>query len=254
MKLFERIIEGTEPQILLLHGLYSSSSNWYPVAKSLGNRVKLVDLPNHGHSQWTDEFSYRSIANAIKPLIDCPTIIIGHSFGGRVAMMLAAECDQIIGLVVVDISPVASPKIDRAFTLCHAMFLQHLVTAKREGVTDIEAYLKEKNVADDMTAAVDQAYRQMNIEVIADRIMALPTEWAEISAAKRVTDKPTLFVRGGASPYILDSYIEEFHKYYSNFSVATIEGGTHRLHHEKPSEFVAAVQRFIKDNSLNVTR
>lgn len=245
MTLFKRTIEGKEPHILLLHGLYSSSSNWYTVAKKLGNKVTLVDLPNHGRSEWSDEFSYRSIAEAIKPLIKEPTIVIGHSFGGRVAMLLAAECTEVIGLVVVDISPVPSPKVDRIFTLCHAMFLQHLVTAKREGVTDIEKYLREVGAAEDMTAAVDQAYRQMNIEVIADKIMKLPAEWGELSVNKGVVDKPTLFVRGGASPYITDAYIEEFPKYYSNFSVATIQDATHRLHHEKPDEFVDVVQKFI---------
>lgn len=251
MELFTRTIEGKEPRVMLLHGLYSSSSNWYPVARLLGYTVQMVDLPNHGRSPWSGEFSYRALADAVKPLIDSPTVLIGHSFGGRVAMMLARECPQVIGLVVVDISPVASLKVDRVFTMCHAMFLQHLLTAKRENVTDIESYLKEKGVAADMTSAVDQAYRQMNIEVVADSIMKLPAEWAEISAANGIEDKPALFVRGGASPYILDAYVAEFDRYYSNFRVETVDGGTHRLHHEFPEEFVKIVKNFIENDLSN---
>lgn len=251
MDIFSRIIPGAKPNILLLHGLYSSSSNWYPVARDLGYQITLLDLPNHGRSVWCDTFSYRSIADTLRNLITEPTVIVGHSFGGRVAMMLARECPNVVGLVVVDISPVSNMKIDRAFTLCHAMFLQHLLAASRQKVTDIEGYLHEKGVAPDMCSAVDQAYRQMNIEVIANNIMKLPTEWNRINSEYGVSDIPTLFVRGGASPYIQDSYIEEFHNYYSNFSVATVQDATHRLHHEKPEEFVRIIKQFIENGLSN---
>lgn len=245
MKLFTRTIEGHEPKLLILHGLYSSSSNWYSVARELGYRVELVDLPNHGHSEWSSEFGYRATAQPIKELIDSPTILIGHSFGGRVAMMLAQECPQVKALIVVDISPIASAKIDRAFTMCHAMFLNHLVEARQQGVVDIEAYLKERGAAEDMSSSVDQAYRQMNIEAVADGIMKLPAEWRDITSGYTICDKPTLFIRGGKSPYILDSYVDEFHTCYSNFEVATVEGGTHRLYHEYPERFAELVRQFV---------
>lgn len=253
MELFRRTIEGSKPHILILHGLYSSSSNWYTVARDLGYEVELVDLPNHGRSAWSDEFGYRAIAEQIKPLIDKPTIVIGHSLGGRIAMILAQELPLLVtGLVVVDISPIALPKVDRAFTMCHAMFLHHLVEARRSGVTDITGYLREHNAPEDMTSAVDQAYRQMNVEVVADNLMKLPAEWLDITSQYGICDTPTLFVRGGNSPYILDLYIEQFHTRYSNFEVATIDSGTHRLHHEYPDKFIAAVRTFIDKSAISL--
>lgn len=245
--IFIRKIDTTpdKPTVLIIHGLYSSSSNWYTIARALGYNVILVDLPNHGRSEWVDQFSYRSLVDAIASLIDREMYVIGHSLGGRVATILAAENSLIKGLIVVDISPISDRKIDRIFTKCHSLFLQHLVEARRAGVEDIQKYLHENGVAEDMCSAVDQAYRQMNIEVIAEKLSQLPQQWNDIMGAHPKIQTPTLFIRGGASPYITDQIASTFSTLFTNYTVATVEGATHRLHHEFPDRFVEIVKEFI---------
>lgn len=245
--IFTRKIETTpdKPTVLLIHGLYSSSSNWYAIARALDCNVIMVDLPNHGRSEWVDEFSYRSLADAIAPLIDKEMYVVGHSLGGRIATILAAENRLIKGLVVVDISPITDRKTDRIFTMCHSLFMQHLVEARRTGVEDIQSYLQENGVAEDMCSAVDQAYRQMNIEVVAEKLSQLPKQWNEIMSCHDKITTRTLFVRGGASPYITDEVAATFSSLFTNYSVATVQGGSHRLHHEYPERFVEIVKEFI---------
>ena len=59
MKLNFREI-GTGQPMVILHGLFGNSDNCQTHAKKLAEyyRVILVDQRNHGHSDWSDEFSY----------------------------------------------------------------------------------------------------------------------------------------------------------------------------------------------------
>jgi pimeloyl-ACP methyl ester carboxylesterase len=59
MKLYYRQLGQGKP-LVILHGLFGFSDNWQTHAKKLAAyyEVTLVDLRNHGHSDWSDEFSY----------------------------------------------------------------------------------------------------------------------------------------------------------------------------------------------------
>lgn len=71
--------------LVILHGLFGFSDNWQTHAKKLAAyyRVVLVDLRNHGHSPWSDEFSYQLMVNDLKELVDDLGIqkmhLLGHS-------------------------------------------------------------------------------------------------------------------------------------------------------------------------------
>ncbi|MFM8243170.1 MAG: alpha/beta fold hydrolase, partial [Crocinitomicaceae bacterium] len=94
MKLFYREVGEGKP-FVILHGLFGFSDNWATHAKKLADyyRVILVDLRNHGHSPWSDEFTYELMVSDLKELItqlDLPKfILLGHSMGGKVAMRFA---------------------------------------------------------------------------------------------------------------------------------------------------------------------
>lgn len=253
MKLFSRTIKGDADNRLsftILHGLYSSSTDWYQFAKllSLKSRmdVHLLDLPNHGHSPWSDEFTYQSVVNTID--IDKPTILIGHSFGGRVAMALSAHNTEIKGVIILDISPFASVKRDRAVNLWHSMLLHKLVDAKKEGILDIASYLIDHNISADMANSMELAYRKMNLQVVADNVMSLTQDWIEYFDAisnSRITTLPTLFIRGGASIYVTDLSVSRLPEVFNNYEVATIADATHRLYQEKPEEVVNTILKYF---------
>lgn len=249
--LFTRKIEvATEkPWVMLLHGLYSSSSNWYPIARMLECNVLLVDLPNHGRSTWVDDFSYRGLARAVNELIDREMVVVGHSLGGRVATMLAADNPLVTGLMVIDISPISTRKSERTFLMAHRFFLELMVEARENKVTDIEAFLVSRGATEDMCAAVEQAYRQMNVAVVAEQIMGMVDEWCDIMSHFQTITTPTIFVRGTASPYIADAALPELAKVFINSSVKEIEGGTHRLHHQFPELLSELIKNFANENS-----
>ncbi len=84
------------------------------IAKAISEsaRVTLVDLPNHGQSEWTDHFSYREMAGQVAGLLKAQGegdqyTVVGHSMGGKVAMTLALLQPELVKrLCVVDVSPV----------------------------------------------------------------------------------------------------------------------------------------------------
>ena len=57
------------PRVVLVHGLFGQGKNWTTIAKGLsdGHRVTLVDLPNHGHSPWTDRVHYLDMVECSPP-------------------------------------------------------------------------------------------------------------------------------------------------------------------------------------------
>ena len=76
--------------LVLLHGLFGSSTNFSSVARKLNESraVLLPDLRNHGASPWSDDCSFESMADDIIRVLDSEdadrAILCGHSLGGKV--------------------------------------------------------------------------------------------------------------------------------------------------------------------------
>jgi pimeloyl-ACP methyl ester carboxylesterase len=103
------------PRVVFVHGLFGQGKNWATIARGLaGNhRVTLLDLPNHGHSPWTERVDYLDMAELVATELEQfgePVTLVGHSMGGKVAMQLALRRPELLrALVVVDIAPVEYP-------------------------------------------------------------------------------------------------------------------------------------------------
>jgi abhydrolase domain-containing protein 6 len=87
------------PTLVFVHGFTGSKENWYPVARALDGRYRLVipDLPGWGESQRLPRENYGFLAqserlaafiHAVSP--DQPVVLVGHSMGGGIAVLVAA--------------------------------------------------------------------------------------------------------------------------------------------------------------------
>lgn len=89
--------QSTTAPLLVLHGLLGSKRNWESISKKLaeqtGTMVVAVDLRNHGESPHESSHTYPELAADVIQLMDKLQIqeatIMGHSMGGRTAMVLA---------------------------------------------------------------------------------------------------------------------------------------------------------------------
>jgi pimeloyl-ACP methyl ester carboxylesterase len=100
------------PPIVILHGLLGSSRNWQTVGAGLSRagRVAALDLRNHGLSPHASGMSYAEMAEDVVAWLDAQRIaratLLGHSLGGKVAMLLACRHpSRVERLIVVDIAP-----------------------------------------------------------------------------------------------------------------------------------------------------
>jgi len=98
------------PPLLIAHGLFGSARNWGVIAKRLSQdrQVICVDMRNHGSSPQFDTHSYHDLADDLAQVLDEPCDVLGHSMGGKAAMVLAlTRPEKVNRLIVADIAPVA---------------------------------------------------------------------------------------------------------------------------------------------------
>src|SRR3954466_6070639 len=89
---------GKGPAVLLLHGLGCTHNTWLPVLDSLSRRYTVIapDLLGHGESDKPRaDYMVGAFANGMRDLLTVLDIdkvtVVGHSFGGGVAMQFAYQ-------------------------------------------------------------------------------------------------------------------------------------------------------------------
>jgi esterase len=106
--------------LIMLHGIYGRGRNWQAIAKAVvAARPEyacwLVDLPYHGDSQAGQHGdTVRGLAEDLDDWLRAenvtPTVVLGHSFGGKVALALAERRrDSALQAWVIDSTPEVKP-------------------------------------------------------------------------------------------------------------------------------------------------
>jgi malonyl-CoA O-methyltransferase len=102
-------IEGTGPDLVLLHGWALHGGMWGPWAERLSEqfRVHRIDLPGHGRSPWPDGVAnLGGLARAVAPHVPRGAAVVGWSLGGMVALELArAQPADFAALVLIATTP-----------------------------------------------------------------------------------------------------------------------------------------------------
>lgn len=241
--------DATRPPILIVHGLYGSGRNWGVIAKRLADqrRVVTVDMRNHGASGWEATHSYHDLAGDLMRVVDTiggQADVIGHSMGGKGAMMLALDApDRVRRLIVADIAPVAYTHTQ--VHLIHAMRALDLtaIASRSDADAALTQAIPERDVRAFLLQSLDVAARtwRLNLDVL-ERDMELITGFPTVSGQ---FDGPALFLSGAASDYVLPDHRPIIKRLFPQAKQAKIPGAGHWLHAEKPREFEAAARAFL---------
>lgn len=257
-------LHGTEsaPLVTFCHGLFGQGKNWTATAKGLATatppwRSLLIDMPNHGRSEWTEHVEMADWADAVAETIAAhasTTHLVGHSMGGKIAMLLALRHPELVrSLTIVDVAPVGY-RLGRSFhryiEAMQAIDLRSLSgrdaadEALREAVPDpvIRSFLLQnlRRTSDD-----PQPWRwQMNLSLLGDELDRVG-EWSDPEGRY---DGPVLWIRGAESDYITEAAREPMLTLFPTATLVTIKNAGHWVHSEQPEVFASVLHRFLHAN------
>jgi esterase len=257
---------GKGETLVILHGLYGSSDNWVSISKELDPffRVINIDQRNHGQSPHSPEISYSSLSDDLLELFDAlkleKAILLGHSMGGKTAMLFTIEHpEKVSSLIVVDIAPwshLSNNELSDKIVSEHRHIINGLMSIPIENLTSrnqADAILSEwvkpeyirqfllKNLKREQNGSFKW---KLNLSAIASNIVNLMSEIEPKSQNKSCNTK-TLFIKGELSNYIPNNKEVDLKTIFTNSEIVTIENSGHWVHAEKPKEFVNAVLAFL---------
>ena len=204
--------EGGTPMVLL-HELGGTAKRWRSVARGLSeeHRTYAFDLRGHGETDWASEYSFRLIADDIIVAMDelglSGAVLVGHSAGSNVALLVAMHRpDLVSGLVIEDGAPPSSRDRRRPGRLA-------------------------KPVAHDWecvaTLMVEATVRD---EWMWEQLALLPM--------------PVLIIAGGGNSHISRAELEEVARLIPHSDLVGFDVG-HFVHRNQPDEFATTVLSWL---------
>ncbi|GAB3193170.1 alpha/beta fold hydrolase [Nesterenkonia suensis] len=258
LSLHTTLIGEDGPVVVFLHGLFGQGKNFTQIAKGLTpeHRSLLVDLPDHGRSGWTERVDYTEMADHVAAELrsgvasEGPVHLVGHSMGGKVAMVLALRHPELIDrLVVVDISPVASGGSRGQF----AHLLDSLATldlSRLDSRREADAQLQEP-IPDAMTRGflLQSLVREDGSFRWLPHLELLRSELDEIGGFPDTGDAqftgPVLWVAGADSDYIADEHRPVMREMFPQAHLLRIKDAGHWVHAAQPEVFTAVLRQFL---------
>ena len=244
---------GHGAPLLILHGLFGSLQNWQTISHGLSEHFQVfaIDQRNHGASPHSPEMNYRVMAEDVLEFLESQSLecasLLGHSLGGKTAMMFSLLYPQRVDkLICADIAP-------RAYPPYHNQILEALIAL------DPSAYRNRADVETALAPAIPEKvvrrFLLMNLSHDPNggcswklNLHAIQKNYSRLNEAlpvDRACDRPTLFLRGQASDYILDTDWPLIQRLFPRAELATIPAAGHWLHADAPEPFLDAVRNFL---------
>jgi pimeloyl-ACP methyl ester carboxylesterase len=267
MDLFYRKM-GQGPPMIILHGLYGSSDNWFSIGKAFSDKfeVYLIDQRNHGSSPHTREHNYIALRNDLHEFMEAhnleKAVILGHSMGGKAAMFFAVAWPEMVqSLIVVDISPRSyksllqpvSQSLDHMNIINSMMSVDFSEVKDRE---DIDRILAEtlsseklrqfllKNVKRNKEGGYEW---KLNIKTLHNQLPQIldGLDHKPFMNGNGITGFPVLFIKAEKSGYIKEDDIAIIKTIFPMAEMVTIPGADHWVHVEKPELLIKTISYFV---------
>jgi pimeloyl-ACP methyl ester carboxylesterase len=244
--------QGRRP-LLLLHGLLGSARNWLTTGRDLAAHwhVLALDARNHGKSPHGPEMSYEVMVADTLAWMDAQGLgrvtLVGHSMGGKTAMLLACRHpERVERLVVVDIAPK-----DYSWAAHRAEFLAMTeldlasLASRQEAEMRFEARVHNlgmrKFLATNLERTPGGGWRWIvNLPVLAQALPVL--ERNSLQPEDRYAG-PALFILGGRSRYAGTQDHDLIRRHFPSADIEVIPDSGHNPHMEAREQFTALLLR-----------
>jgi pimeloyl-ACP methyl ester carboxylesterase len=239
--------------LIILHGMLGSSRNWQTAGRELAEQyhVLALDLRNHGSSPHAESMTYAEMVDDVVRWLDAQGIaraaVLGHSMGGKTAMLLACRHPgRVERLVVADIAPKEYfwPAHRVNFAAMNELNLGD-VHSRAEAEMRLEARVASWPMRKFLVTNLDRSddgatWRwAINLPVLTG---ALPTMEGNPLRSDDHYEGPTLFIAGGKSDYIGAGDDQVIRQHFPAARFAVIPESGHNPHMETREKFVALVR------------
>lgn len=261
MELFYRKLGESGTPIVILHGLYGASDNWISIGKqlSLSHQVYLLDLRNHGNSPHNNSHKYSDLVADLSEFIQKneiqKPILIGHSMGGKTAMLLALQYPSLISkLIVIDIAPKNyNPKSTKA--------LEHKELIKTMLAIKLDEFSNRKDIAEKLNSLIlpirtqqlilknikrekNKFQWKINLTALQQNLNHLLRGFDNTDSLKFT--KETLFIKAQNSNYIQKEDAEIIKTLFPFALIKEIPEAGHWVHIEQTKLLISEIKFFLK--------
>lgn len=247
---------GRGEPLVLIHGLLVSHWIWRPVVKALAAEGEVIafDLPGHGEADRPSPraFDYTSLglAHYCDRVLDRLGIsqasVVGHSFGGAVALALAAlHPERVRALLAVD--PVALPfrlplsgQLVLSPGIGEALFKR--VYSRGQLAAHFESAFADRSLASDLY--VDYYWERLNRPGGRDATYAMIRAMAGLDLSPLLGEirAPTAVLWGQEDRIVPAAHAERIAALIAGASAQRLPGCGHSPAEEMPAQFVEAVR------------
>ena len=255
--LHSKIIGEGEP-LLIMHGFLGMGDNWKTLAKKFANsdnhqdyEVHLIDQRNHGRSFHSDDFNYELLVDDLLTYINHYNLqnvnLLGHSMGGKVAMLFAVSYPKRVKkLVVADIAP-------KFYPTHHDVILEGLNAidfstqkSRKEVEAVLQEYISDYGIRQFLLKNVywqtkDKLGFRFNLQSLIENIDEIGAALPSLT----IFEGDVLFLKGENSGYINEDDNALIEAHFPKAVVVTVKNAGHWLHAENPTDFYDYVVSFL---------
>lgn len=241
---------GSGPKLVFIHSMGMDARGFDTISKALQGEYQILalDILDHGDSDTPEEpVSLPVLSNVMR---ECyrqmgfdPNVLVGHSVGGMIGMVLAAEYpEDFKGLVLVDIAPFErtgraprppSPDFFKDENEARAYFRERYPDFTDEAIENRVKY-----------ALVKDEKGRLKRKPSGDAVRGgLDTDLWPYVERMRV---PTLMILGATSTLVTKETLERMKKAVPDLKAVTVDGVGHMVPQGKPNEFLAHLRSFLQ--------
>ncbi len=255
------------PVVVLLHGLASSSATWVDVMPLLGRHAHVIapDLLGHGRSAKprSGDYSLGAYAAGLRDLLVALDLdratIVGHSFGGGVAMQFAYQFPQHTERLALVASGGLGREVGaglRAATLPGAATVLRVLTAVTPARVARLAHAVARAVPplagpdldglfSALTSFSDGGARGAFVQTARGALDGRGQRLAGTERLYLLAEVPVLLVGGGRDPVIPVAHTAVAHEALPQSRLEIFDGAGHFPHVDDPVRFARVVRDFL---------
>ncbi len=260
------IQQGEGQDILLIHGTPGSIEDWQPIIDSLSktHKVTAFDRPGHGFStannyHYTINENVNMVHKLITKLALDSVVVIGHSYGGSIAVHMATKKNDKIKSYLIVASPLYQFKPEILYKLSTLPVIGKGITvliSKTVAAQKIEDGLlnalagNRRIITDDFLSIRKQLWSQSKVLYATSRERINYAEnLKEVSENYKNIDQKVSVLYGTNDNILIQEDCKQLHKDITNSEIFILENTAHYIQFERTSELL----KIIKKHTANFT-